>query len=168
MRTLSLVVIGLFLGAPAAADLRWYWAFDGEAGTFLTDGALSNSAAAPGSYELIDFFLDESQLGFAGSLSGGDFRVWQPEQEFVWDGAAPTQFFRSNGKYTNGAAIFVETGDESYAFNPGTSRVYDTQAFEEFALGALTMGPVVGCGDGYVDAPSEARIEGVPENSATR
>lgn len=164
MRITLIVALGLLFGAPAEAELRWHWAFDGEAGTLRTDGALTDSGAAPGTYTLIDFTLDESQLGFAGSFSGGEFRVSQPEQGFLWNGAAPTQFFRSSGTYTNGAAFMVVSGNESYAFNPERSRVYETQTFEEFAEGALTLQPIVGCGDGYLDTPTESCDDGNLEN----
>lgn len=80
------------------------WGTGLERGTFTTDGDLVGGVAAPGAYNLIDFSLVATTTSIPlGSLSGGQFVSFsQPLFGFIWDGAAPTQFFRDSGVRTDG------------------------------------------------------------------
>ena len=89
----------------ARADTLWTWSYASEAGTFVTDGDQPCGQSAPaGTYSILDFSVTESAFpGNVGSLSGGEYSQNQPVQGFVWDGAQPTQWFRSSGVFTNGS-----------------------------------------------------------------
>ncbi|MFN0199616.1 MAG: PEP-CTERM sorting domain-containing protein [Planctomycetaceae bacterium] len=99
--------------------ITWDWsAFAGtEAGTFTTDGSLVGNAAPAGTYNILDVSMTASVRipGYVGtSMSHGDI-FSTPILGFIWDGSAPTQFFRGDEFeiYTNGINLrgSFSTGD---------------------------------------------------------
>lgn len=53
------------------------------------------------------FSLDATTSSYpTGSVAGREYALsQQPDVGFIWDGAAPTQFFRNNGGLKNGFAV---------------------------------------------------------------
>jgi hypothetical protein len=105
-----LTIMALLLACGTAqAGILWTWTNAGtgtEQGTFLTDGELVSGEAPAGSYTLVDFTVTASVYPLPiGSVSGGEYSIGQPSAGFLWDGAAPTQFWRSSGIFTNGFAL---------------------------------------------------------------
>jgi hypothetical protein len=96
-----------------AASITWSWSNAGtgtERGTFITSGDLVGASAPAGTYVVRDFSVTASGVGLPlGAVSDGTYTIVQPLVGFVWDGAAPTQFFRSSGGFTNGFG-FDRTG----------------------------------------------------------
>src|SRR4051812_12468031 len=101
--------IGLWAGAalllatlPASATIVWDWSFNGEAGTFLTDGVATANVAAPGRYtNILDFAVTSSAAGAGlGSVSGGQYSTLEvsspvgtdPSAYFDWDGSSVTDW----------------------------------------------------------------------------
>lgn len=92
----------------AQAAIVWSWSFNGgaEAGQFTTNGNLSDLAGQ------FNFVVDTSTFtmtssSFAPGLVGAVFNEGsQPVVGFLWDGSAPTQFYRSNGAFTNGLNVY--------------------------------------------------------------
>lgn len=115
-RFISIVSATVFIACLACetrADISWNWSYGSEAGTFVTDGDVPCGEAAPaGTYSVLDFSVTDSMFpGNVGSLSGGEYSQNQPVQGFVWDGVAPTQWFRASGTFTNGSNFLrVGTG----------------------------------------------------------
>ena len=105
----SRIARGLFLGsivllvaASASANIVWNWSFSSEAGTFVTNGNLTD-LAGPFNFTILDFqvssSVDDEDIG--ATYAGQDL-----PQGFLWDGSAPTQFYRAGGVFTNGANFF--------------------------------------------------------------
>src|SRR5438046_2787054 len=104
--------IGLFAGLaflsapfPVNATVLWDWSFNGEAGTFLTDGTASGNVAAPGAYALLDFSVTSSTAGAGlGSLASGYQLigilspapvVYFGPTAFDWGGSSVTNWHRA-------------------------------------------------------------------------
>lgn len=97
---------------PPQPGIIWNWSNSAgggtEEGTFITLGTLDGGAAAADSYEVLDFTVTSSGFGLPlGSVSGGQYAMGQPGIGFLWDGSSPTQFWRSDGGYTNGFTFSV-------------------------------------------------------------
>ncbi|MFM1551467.1 MAG: hypothetical protein ACKJSG_18840, partial [Lentisphaeria bacterium] len=93
-------------------EIVWYWAdaeTGNERGTFTTNGELVDGNASSGSYEITDFTVTATttSLPTTGSYAGGQWNAGtQAPVGFLWDGNAPTQFWRSGGHYTNGLNLY--------------------------------------------------------------
>ncbi|MBD2691099.1 hypothetical protein [Anabaena catenula] len=94
---------------PAQA-LTWNWSFNGgaEAGTFDTNGTFANTSGS------FNFVINAATVAVTSStvaplLVGKTFTETQPTQGFLWNGTAPTQFYRSSGTITNGGSRFSYT-----------------------------------------------------------
>jgi len=114
MKQRTAILVTCLFVLPAAANINWVWVNAGtgtEQGTFLTDGDLVGYDAPAGNYSVLDFSVTASAHGAPiGSVSGGEYYIGSPDVGFQWDGSAPTQFWRSNGAYTNGFAFWVTGG----------------------------------------------------------
>ncbi len=143
-------VIALFLltslcvcTVEAQASIVWKWSWKGEAGQFVTDGALAEGSAPAGTYSILDFSVTNTALGASGavvgSISGGEYDEGsQPGQGFFWDGRAVTQWFRDGGVLTNGANLYVSgSGDTRYLFEIGL------YLFREFSGGDADVSSTV-------------------------
>ncbi len=122
----ALITLGPLSGTANAA-ITWNWSFNGEAGTFVTDGDLSGGSALPGVYQVTDFSVNQSAVGAPlGSMSGGGWNEGsQPGTGFTWDGSTDTQWFRNGGSLTNGANYFSADATTRVAFFPGSYKVAD-------------------------------------------
>ena len=128
------LVATLGVASPASAAIIWNWSFGRtEAGTFTTtDGDTSTVA-----FTIIGFSVTASSTP---GLIGSTMVAGENVQGFLWDGSAPTQFFRA--QYTNGANFFKYSLDRWYGFNPGTSMLVAGSTYTYLARGALTLSPV--------------------------
>lgn len=131
MRLMLTVMIAVTLVGAAHAAVEWTWTNAGtgtEQGTFITDGALVGNQAPAGTYTVLDYSITASAYGAPiGSVSGGEYRINQPDIGFDWDGAAPTVFWRSSGAWTNGLNLFV------------TTTIPDAVDFIGFAIGQFAV-----------------------------
>jgi hypothetical protein len=108
-RLLEITPIGLFAGfaillatVPANATILWDWSFNGEAGTFLTDGTAPANVAPPGQYTLQNFAVTSSAAGAGlGSLTGSQYmlvNILGPPPggptAFDWNGSSVTDWDR--------------------------------------------------------------------------
>jgi len=129
--TLLTAAVLLLVAGSAHASIVWDWSNAGtgtETGTFTTDGDLLGGLATAGTYNVTDFSLDTTSTTLAlGSVSGGQFVINQPDVGFVWDGSAPTQFFRDSGGLTNG---FAFTLDPDPGFGVVSTVVFEVNFFE--------------------------------------
>jgi len=111
-RNLLAAVILILMTGSAHASIVWNWsnaATGTETGTFTTDGDLVGGLATAGTYNVTDFSLDTTSTTLAlGSASGGQYAINQPDVGFLWDGNAPTQFFRASGNFTNGFSFGLD------------------------------------------------------------
>lgn len=110
----------ILAAAPARANITWEWSFASESGTFVTDGTLVGGVAPLGTYT-----ADPDSLNVITStlpsLVGATFMQNQTPQGFLWDGSAPTQFWRTPALgtlQTNGMNFFLT--DSSYRYGFGT------------------------------------------------
>lgn len=126
--------------ATANAAIVWDWSFDGEAGQFITDGALSGGSAPADTYNIIDFIVTASSFGMPlGSLSGGEY-FENSLQGFIWDGAQATQFFRAGGVLTNGSNLNATGTFLNYLFFAPTAIGIIVDDDEDFVkTGDLTL-----------------------------
>jgi len=143
MRRSRLVVLlcltaALSVGQSAAAAVLWNWSFSSEAGTFTTDGTLSDTLSTH-TFTITDFQVTAS--GTPANI-GASYTVVQPTEGMIWDGAAPTQFFRESGGLTNGANFKNPANNFEYTLFPGTS-LLGNQFELPVATGELTVAPVV-------------------------
>jgi len=122
---------------PAAGQVLWSWSFGSEQGTFVTDGSFPDTAS-PGNFTITNFEVTASAYPLH---VGAAWYETQPPQGFLWDGSAPTQFWRSGGTYTNGSNFFITANDWYYTFAPGTSYLNDWDEFEVLS-GTLTLVPL--------------------------
>ncbi|MBD2568108.1 hypothetical protein [Anabaena lutea] len=130
---------------PAQA-LTWNWSFNGgaEAGTFDTNGTFANTSGS------FNFTINASTVAItsstvAPSLVGKTFTETQPTQGFLWNGTAPTQFYRNNGALTNGSRFSYNPSSLLLAFTVSSSsfngRIYNPSTFNpnfNFSNGTLT------------------------------
>ena len=104
--------------AEPEPSLVWVWSFDTELGLFVTDGTMDDAAG------FFDFDIYEVKVlgSVLPSMFNEQFIEFQAFQGFSWDGLAPTQFYRSDGNFTNGANFFTLAGP-NYGFTavPGES-----------------------------------------------
>jgi uncharacterized protein YhjY with autotransporter beta-barrel domain len=135
-----LPVLGV-LPEAARGDVIWDWSFAGsEQGRFRTDGSLAGGVAPAGTYTVLDFEVTGSAFAPLGSIGAGDYDEGaQPGNGFLWDGSAPTQFFRDGGLATNGSNFYSTLTDHRFTFyideGPG--------AFLTFGEGGLlAQGPL--------------------------
>lgn len=130
---------GLVVGSavPVAGQVHWNWSFGSEQGTFVTDGSFADTGS-PGNFTISGFEITASAYP---SHVGADTYETQPPQGFLWDGSAPTQFWRLGGTYTNGADFFLVSNDWYYVFNPVVSGLYNSDEDLVFD-GSLTLEPV--------------------------
>ncbi len=123
--------------APASAQVVWSWSFGSEQGTLTTDGSFADTASV-GTFTITDFQITGSAYP---AYVGATTYETQAPQGFLWDGSAPTQFWRLGGTYTNGADFFLVQNDWFYVFNPGLSEL--NNADEDLVLeGTLTLVPL--------------------------
>ncbi len=143
----ALLTIGISLLHPqtSRAEMIWDWSFDTEAGTFTTDGDLVGGFALPGTYNVLNFAVTTSAgSGAEGNLLGGDFTMGTVAPEgFVWDGMAPTQFFRTGG--TNGSFFYsVPSGFYwNFVIPEFNSNVRDTNKGITVASGIVSLVPPI-------------------------
>lgn len=113
MRVLLVILILIVTCTAAQAGIQWTWTNAGtgtEQGTFITSGVLVDDQAPAGNYTIYDYSITASAWGLEiGSVSGGEYYISQPDIGFVWDGAAPTTFWRSSGVYLNGFWLWATT-----------------------------------------------------------
>jgi hypothetical protein len=128
----------LLVGNSATATVVWNWSFSSEAGTFTTDGALSDTLSAH-TFTITDFHVTAS--GTPANI-GALYTVVQPTEGMIWDGSAPTEFFRESGSLTNGANFKNPANNFQYTLVPGTS-LLDNQFELIVATGDLTVTPLV-------------------------
>lgn len=97
-----------------SAELIWDWSFGGtEVGTFTTNGSLVD-AGSSFNFGITNFTVTSSTVS---SLAGRPYQEFQPPQGFLWNGVAATQFYRSNGTWTNGSNFYVsDPGSNLYGF----------------------------------------------------
>ena len=133
-------VLIAWAAAPAMANVAWQWSFETEAGTFVTDGDMVGGLAPAGSYTVdVDTFVVTSS--FIPSLVGTDYYENQPLQGFLWDGVAPTEFWRSSGFYHNGMNFFHSVSGYWYGFYPNPTSLYDEEEYTVLE-GPLTLEPL--------------------------
>ncbi len=121
------VVTLVSFSSNVRADTIWVWSWNNEAGQFVTDGNLVGGVALPGTYDILDFSVDQTANGMPiGSLSGGEYTETQPTQGFMWDGSMATQWFRSSGTFTNGSNFFTADFAFKYLFFPGSYVIEET------------------------------------------
>ncbi len=140
----AVITLILFLFASnARADIVWDWSWNNEAGQFNTDGNLVGGAALAGTYNILDFSVDQTGNGMPlGSLSGGEYVEGQPTQGFIWDGSADTQWFRSSGTFTNGSAFTKADFSFQYTFDTGFYGISDTLLPPFTSSSTLALNPV--------------------------
>lgn len=133
--------------APLWAQITWNWSFGSESGIFTTDGNLVGGLAPADTYNIDEFAVTSTAIGVPGSLSGGEYHEGaQPGQGFIWDGMAPTQFFRDGGNFTNGAVYFWTGTDYRWIFIPtteGDSFIENESLNTRPVVGPLTLAPVI-------------------------
>jgi len=99
-------VVTMCTSADGLAEVTWDWSNAGtgtEQGTITTDGGLVGGSAPAGTYTVSGFSLTASGVGLPlGSVADGTYIIPNQDIGFMWNGAAPTQFFRDSGFYTNG------------------------------------------------------------------
>ncbi|WP_016949664.1 hypothetical protein [Anabaena sp. PCC 7108] len=101
---------------PAQA-LTWNWSFNGgaEAGTFETNGTFANTTG-PFNFTINAATVAVTSSTVAPSLVGATFTENQPTQGFLWDGTAPTQFYRNSGTLTDSSRFFSSPDSSLLAF----------------------------------------------------
>ena len=106
--------IVLALTAHQASALDWTWSIDNGLtfGTFETDGDALNGAA--GTYTITGFNVTGSDK-FTASLVTSWAYSTGGTQGFIWDGSAPTQFWRNNGLNPNGSNFYGTPGQGDYS-----------------------------------------------------
>jgi hypothetical protein len=154
--------IGLFAGfalllatSPANAAVLWDWSFNGEAGTFLTDGTATANVAASGRYFFQDFAVTSSAAGAGlGSVSGGQYSPLEvlspvgtdPNTYFDWDGSSVTDWYHG-GSNAWGFHDLTAGGDEVYVFgafgNSQTAALAGSQVISEGTVLITVAGPVL-------------------------
>ncbi|MBD2627894.1 PFE-CTERM domain-containing protein [Trichormus variabilis] len=132
---------------PAQA-LTWNWSFNGgaEAGTFDTNGTFANTSGA------FDFTINAATVAVTSStvaplLVGKTFTEIQPTEGFLWNGTAPTQFYRNGGTLTNGSRFSYAPSSLWLAFTVSNSlfngRIYNPSSFNpSFDLSNGTLTPI--------------------------
>jgi len=159
MATLAATLITFgFLSGGANAAILWQWSFDGEAGTFLTDGTLVGGSAVAGTYNVTDFSITQTAATIPlGSISGGQWNEGaQSGTGFAWDGSTDTEWFRAAGAFTNGANYFPSVGFERISFFPGDYSVDNLLSSSNLASSnSLTLVP------GAVPEPSSVFLFGL-------
>lgn len=134
------LLMGSFLlasGGAASAAVLWNWSFAGESGTFITDGTL---AAASGSHTFRFLHFDVTGSTVPANI-GAPYSDEQPLSGMVWNGSAPTEFFRSSGVLTNGSNFRNESNLFRYTLFPGVSFLVDQNEIE-VTSGDLQVAPV--------------------------
>jgi len=112
----------LAIASTSVADVLWGWSFSSEAGTFVTDGTMADTA---GSHNFTIIGPFEVTASAYPSMVGATYDWNQPPQGMIWDGTAPTQFWRAGGTYTNGANFFSQSSDWWYGLEPGDGALLD-------------------------------------------
>lgn len=165
----ALVCLGALVAcSPATAVVTWNWSFSNgaEAGSFQTNGTLADLAASFNFQINVSTFVDTASA-FAPALVGATFTENEPTQGFLWNGIAPTQWYRASGASTNGSNFtagtlritfgisgmpansvgFVNnnvtlgnTGFQALTLAPVTAPVPEPAATLMFALGAAVLG----------------------------
>lgn len=107
----------LFAFGPTLSDASviWDWSANSgqERGTFETDGNVVGGTLPADTYIIQDFTVLATSITaltslIGGSISGGQFTAFAPDDGLIWDGSAITQFFR-NGS-TNGSVFYTVGG----------------------------------------------------------
>jgi hypothetical protein len=100
------LVASLLALSTANATIVWDWSFNGEAGTFQTDGIAQGNVAAPGQYNFQNFAVTSSAAGAGlGSVTGGQY-AWilatflpapggKSFTAFDWNGSSVTEWYRA-------------------------------------------------------------------------
>ena len=131
MRAAIILLAGLLVGNPAAANIDWTWSNAGtgtEQGTFITTGELDGAQAPAGAYAILDFSVTASTHGLPlGSVSGGQFTIGAPDIGFDWNGSAPTVMWQSSGTWPIGFALSI----------PGAA--WDEPEMVSFAIGRFSI-----------------------------
>lgn len=121
MRRLCVLILGVVVCAtlaapvPATADVLWSWRFASEAGTFVTDGTMADTAG-PYNFTIIRNF--EVTASAYPVMVGATYHEHQPPQGMRWNGSAPTEFWRAGGTYTNGSCFFNASNEWWYGLGP--------------------------------------------------
>ncbi|MEQ8767859.1 MAG: hypothetical protein RL885_28405 [Planctomycetota bacterium] len=117
VRCAAWILFAYFAGNVLHADVLWYWSFNTESGTLLTDGQAPQQGTAPaGTYNVIAFQVTSSR--FAGNVGATYTEGSQPGSGFIWDGSKDTQWFRAGGHFTNGTNFYRSGTDFRYGFSP--------------------------------------------------
>jgi len=137
----------------SSADVIWDWSFEGETGTFMTDGAAPGGVAPPGTYDLLDFSVTSSAAGEPiGSLSGGQyiasgFDTGLP-YSFTWDGSAVTAWLKTGINTFDWWVFDTASEPNLYYFfgwappntnDPTSAAVYDTATVAVVSTGTVTV-----------------------------
>lgn len=135
----SLILVCLLCSSGARADIIWVWSFGTEAGTMITDGTFADTMGNF-TFTILSFEVTASQIP---ANVGATYIETQPTQGFIWDGNAPTQFFRSNGVFTNGSNFFTEDFVFSYQLAPPpiSSRLSTDAATTTLSSGLIVLVP---------------------------
>lgn len=140
----ALVAVSAFLlfSSASRANVIWSWSFSTESGTFITDGTFADTGA---NYTFTILHFSVTSSGYPGMVGATYTDGTQPTVGFKWDGAAPTQFFRSSGAYTNGADLYNTSNNWFYGLTPGTSFL-DDETETDVTSGSLTIAPLANAG----------------------
>jgi PEP-CTERM motif len=125
------LVASLFALTPANATIVWDWSFNGEAGTFQTDGTATANVAPPGQYTLQNFTVTSSAAGAGlGSLTGGQYGLIGITYSgpggptaFDWNGSSVTEWDRV-GEYSEWVFLPRPGWEDVYVFG-GKVGAYD-------------------------------------------
>ena len=147
MRLPILLTTSLFALAPVHANVIWNYSFGSgtETGYFETNGTFADTAGS------FNFVIDPATFhvtssAFAPTLVGLTFTAGnQPDIGFLWNGTAPTQFYRGSGTYTNGANVYSSDTNYRVVFYAGgstvTGAIAANESPEESGFTTLTITP---------------------------
>jgi len=114
MKNIFTIICLLTLTYNINANVYWQWSFGTESGYFITDGVFLDTSSSA-NFEILSFHVTQSVVhGNIGAL----YVEFQAPQGFLWNGTAPTQFYRSGGGLTNGSNFFVDGVDLAYSLIP--------------------------------------------------
>lgn len=145
LKRLLTMAATLSTASLASADITWDWSWNSEAGQFITTGDLVGNAAPAATYTILDFTVTQTGNGMPiGSLSGGEYAVFQAPQWFDWDGATATTWYRANGTQSNGSNFAAVGVSATYLFSPGSYSIYDPNNSQDNldSSSTLAMSPV--------------------------
>ena len=131
------VALMLGLAVPGFADVLWNWHFSSESGTFTTDGTFADTSGAH-TFGFTGFHVSASTVS---ANVGATYVELQPTDGFLWNGSAPTEFFRESGSLTNGSNFTNQSNSFRYTLFPGTSLLVNA-AEVTVTTGDLTITPV--------------------------